>query len=834
MSLAAGLCASASSKGSENGDDDHARERQQLDDCRTQHCPCVMRDKPACRRRLAAVGKPETSETIFPKGRNAGKDAKANGRRAVLLGTVCLQTLILFGALGFLAFKMTSEENDKPRQFAGIETPDNARIAETDRRPSLPAPPPRPVVAPPMPATAGLYTPPRPTPAVPSTAEVTPFPGSIFDSVPAAPVTPTPAVRTPPAAPLRSAFVTQTPPVRPEPRSHPVAMRSGAVVSTPSVTPPATVTGDRSGEPTLLREPMPIHTSPQTPTEPGPTAETAPPKPSPKELFEEAVRLLAEKPDESLALSLRAVEILLAEKSGLPFFTYSLIGQAYASQNWGKSLLANVAAVEDMSVGTSGRWLLARHADGKIRIWDLTSTNGQDAAITLDAGPVPLVKVLFSTDERNVIAGYEDGTVAYWSLDEPGSMPWKKTLTGGIAGLRDLRISPDGRWLAAFGSPTPDGRCELPLGCDGPLPVVAGPMPDGRIAPHAPVARSPQPLDLSRPLEAALEAAMPGLLPMSGEINRVRPLLSTAIRDARYREGVELGEIRLASHQPPLAGSETPDAASLTRHGVLATQPNIDPHAVWLWDLQELQTRGKTDPVLLHGHQRPLQLLRISDDSRYLASGSQDGTVRVYDLRGGIAEIQAYVLRGHILDITALAFSSRGHWVVTGSRDNTVRLWKLDASQPGPETLVLGEHLGWVSDLTFDDEERILISASYDKTLRVWDFPDCLRNGVSRASYQALTDNRGVSRKLLTGRGGNVFVSLDFNGHLRVFSGEAGFRRNSSTFFGNRTLPITNIAVTPDRKWLIFSYCNQNDPAQSGVRLWPLDLDELLGIAGGR
>jgi WD40 repeat protein len=66
--------------------------------------------------------------------------------------------------------------------------------------------------------------------------------------------------------------------------------------------------------------------------------------------------------------------------------------------------------------------------------------------------------------------------------------------------------------------------------------------------------------------------------------------------------------------------------------------------------------------------------LAFSADGAMLASGSLDGTAKLWDLATGL---QYAALAGHTAGIDGIALSPDGKTLATGSRDQTVRLWDL-------------------------------------------------------------------------------------------------------------------------------------------------------------
>jgi WD40 repeat protein len=112
-------------------------------------------------------------------------------------------------------------------------------------------------------------------------------------------------------------------------------------------------------------------------------------------------------------------------------------------------------------------------------------------------------------------------------------------------------------------------------------------------------------------------------------------------------------------------------------------------------------------------HEGNVIAVAFSSDGKYLATASQGGTARVWD----VTSHEEVVSIKHGKAVNAIVFSPNGEYLATASDDNTARVCETTS---GREVARM-EHEDWVNTVSFSPDGKYLATASDDSTARVWE-----------------------------------------------------------------------------------------------------------------
>jgi WD40 repeat protein len=199
------------------------------------------------------------------------------------------------------------------------------------------------------------------------------------------------------------------------------------------------------------------------------------------------------------------------------------------------------------------------------------------------------------------------------------------------------------------------------------------------------------------------------------------------------------------------------------------------------WSFSLFSWAGGPDPIVLSGHEHWIEEIAFSSDGRWLASGSGDRTIKIWDLetlREHITLETGHGGEGPEQGVTTVAFSPDGTVLASGGYDGKVRLWST-ASWGEEWTLEIG---GRVQSVAFDPGgKRLAVGGSkglivWDREGRasVWEQPDLGSNvrsvsfspdGEWVASVIESTERGARTIKIWSAEGGALMHTLSHGGH---------------------------------------------------------------------
>ncbi|TRT87838.1 MAG: protein kinase [Microcystis aeruginosa Ma_OC_H_19870700_S124] len=191
----------------------------------------------------------------------------------------------------------------------------------------------------------------------------------------------------------------------------------------------------------------------------------------------------------------------------------------------------------------------------------------------------------------------------------------------------------------------------------------------------------------------------------------------------------------------------------------------------------------------LTGHSDEVFSVAYSPDGRYLASGSIDQTIKIWEVATG-KELRT--LTGHSGGVFLVVYSPDGRYLASGSSDKTIKIWEVATGKELHTLTVYSDLYG--ADVVYSPDGRYLASRSDDKTIKIWEVAT------------------GKELRTLTGHSGPV-LSVVYSPDGRYLASGGGLRDNTikiwqvATGKVLRTLTghsdwVLSVVYSPDGRYL--------------------------------
>jgi serine/threonine protein kinase len=224
-----------------------------------------------------------------------------------------------------------------------------------------------------------------------------------------------------------------------------------------------------------------------------------------------------------------------------------------------------------------------------------------------------------------------------------------------------------------------------------------------------------------------------------------------------------------------------------------------------LWDIK---TRKETKSLV--GDFSPIYAVDFNSDGTEISSGSGLWRILEWNLTTG----KEYPPLEHLATIWSIDVSPDNQKIASASADKTVKIWD---RQTGTILQNLTDHQDQVYAVVFSPDGQLLVTASQDKTIKIW-------RVETGELLNTLTGHLEGVRSLAISADGKIIVSGSLDDTVKVWNLETGALIHTLTGHSNDVLSVT---ISPDNNIIASGGRDQT------IKLWNLKTGELLNTLTG-
>jgi WD40 repeat protein/tRNA A-37 threonylcarbamoyl transferase component Bud32 len=256
----------------------------------------------------------------------------------------------------------------------------------------------------------------------------------------------------------------------------------------------------------------------------------------------------------------------------------------------------------------------------------------------------------------------------------------------------------------------------------------------------------------------------------------------------------------LTGHNDLFAGIRsmafTPDSKNLAS--------GSEDYTIKIWSLQTGKERRT-----LKNHSHFIRAVVFTSDGEILISASDDHTIKVWNWEIGE---EICTLKVHGNNVTCLAISPDGKMLASGSDDKTIKLWNMQTKQ---EIFTFTGHTDYVQTLAFHPDGKILASGGCDYTIKFW-------NLSTKEEEFTLKEHTSYVKSICFSHDGKYLVSGSDDNTIKLWQWKIREIVYSNNAHSGWLYGTSGVDISADDQLIISGGNDQT------LKIWQLETGELL------
>ncbi len=230
----------------------------------------------------------------------------------------------------------------------------------------------------------------------------------------------------------------------------------------------------------------------------------------------------------------------------------------------------------------------------------------------------------------------------------------------------------------------------------------------------------------------------------------------------------------------------------------------------------------------LKGHKSDVTSVSYSPDGKYIASGSRDKTIKLWDVNTGNC-IKTF--SGHTYGVMSVSYSPDGKYLASGARDNTIKIWDVNTGNylktfghEYVETVIRAEGCeittinldSVVCSVSYSPDGKYLASGSGSNKIKIWDVNrgNCIKTFLGHNDDVNSVSYSPDGKYLASGSADKTIKIWDVN------------RGNCIKTFSVHNDDVESVSYSPDGKYLASGSYKE-------IKIWDVNTGNCLKTFSG-